>query len=741
MTLPLPPERPGRRPGRELPTGEPLDAIELIREDVPPPLAREVDARTVLAEPDIDAQMPEDESSKKAMEAMYGSEFPMLKDEAESSAWGDWAKSLWDRHRGGHELRLHEVRRNRLFRAGIQWISAVGLQQWREPPKPKEAARPVANMIAPALDLRTQIVSEQRPGWQIEPVNHDSRKQRRAEARQLALEYQYDQQKMARVLKELSYWAGTDGVSFCELYWDPDKGPWEEIEVSDPSNPEGEAASKRLPMGEICPRVRRIEQVRVSSDATATQAPWYVVIRDVLPTAKAVKEYGLEGNRPVGAAFDTTDVAPFYGVRHGLLVPSYDELFRDQTLSERFTVYCAKSEFLPNGLQIVVVDGEVEFLGPLLFGVIPVARYADGSFDPAYFPTPEVNKWIDPQMRVNAILAKWVENLRYNAHTRLLMRENAVSGETLVGGIGSAIAVKGLGALNDIVRPIEGFSLSNDAKELLDREVRNFENLTGWNDVTRGQFSSDQSGRAILAIREQLERVFAPSVGAAADFMADWAKITLAIMRWGYDVPRMVGITGQNRADLAVYVSSEDFDGVADVRVDPETMIPMPRSLRLFLIKDMVQMGMMDLKEARRRMPFGYLGSINAPDEDQEARAKRCAEALRQGQMLEILWQDNEAIHQDVLERELILPDDTPPPVRQLAQQRWMMLAQQAMMKTGGMPPAPTGPPSKGGEGASLPATSAPLPGQNSSLPAAPQGLATDEVKAARQFEQMTGVS
>lgn len=59
-----------------------------------------------------------------------------------------------------------------------------------------------------------------------------------------------------------------------------------------------------------------------------------------------------------------------------------------------------------------------------------------------------------------------------------------------------------------------------------------------------------------------------------------------------------------------------------------------------------------------------------------------------------ILWQDDEAIHQDALQRQLILPDDpkdNPPQLRSVAFERWMFLAQQAAMKAAGMaPPMPS---------------------------------------------------
>jgi hypothetical protein len=52
-------------------------------------------------------------------------------------------------------------------------------------------------------------------------------------------------------------------------------------------------------------------------------------------------------------------------------------------------------------------------------------------------------------------------------------------------------------------------------------------------------------------------------------------------------------------------------------------------------------------------------------------------------------WQDNEAIHQDVLEREILLQDDLSPEIIQVANERWLALAEQATQKQGGVPGAP----------------------------------------------------
>lgn len=716
--------------------------------EAPPPLSTELDERgpDPLADPrlamlgDVGAptQVDQDPVIRRAMEILYGGDFPLLDPDADDGDWAGWASGLWERHSSGVQTRLHLVERNRLFRRGAQWVSAQGLGPWREPPKPRDAARVVHNVIAPALDQRVQLVAEQRPGFETKPATQDPADLKKAEAQQFALEYEWDQQEMPRVLQELAYWAGTDAVSFCELRWDPERGPWHEAFGVDqmgqqvPLGPDGQPAMEphRFPLGDIKPVVRRIEQVRVSADASATVKPWYWIIRETIPAAQAVREYGPEvmkdASTTSGRFGEQLGMTQTPAMRLGYLLPQDDELYSDQETIDRITVYCEKSEYLAKGLHLIVVGQKRVYQSGLMWGVIPMARFTDGTTDPSFFPGALMDGWIECQMRMNAVLSKWVENVRLNAGPRILGKQHAIVGETLVGGTMSVIEVKGLGGIQEVARPIDGFSLAPDALKLFDLEMKTFEDLSGWNQVSRGQFSSEQSGRAILAIRESLERVFAPPIQSASNFAVDWSKITLAGMHWGFDIPRTVGVVGSGRPDLGRALVSDDFDGVIDVFVDPETLMPMPRALKQVLLKEMLQLQVMSPQEYRRRSAFKYVRQINSPDEDHEARAKRCAEALRNGQMLQVLWQDNEAIHQDVLERELILPDDTDPMIRQMAEQRWDMLAQQAVMKAqamGGMmmplvggpssgPPGPGGapgggPPAPGGEGVQDPSQGA----------------------------------
>jgi hypothetical protein len=705
----------------------------------------------------------DDPEVRAAIAALYGDDVPLLKDSASEADWVAWAEHLWLSYGPAVQAAVHLIERNRLFRKGMQWISSIGFGPWREPQKARDTARAVDNVIAPALDQRVQLLREQRPGFQTEPENQDPDNVKRAQAQQYALEYQWHQQDMQAIVGETAFWAGTDGCAFWELYWDTDRGPWHEVEqYQDPEIKAMLPFQKKFPLGDIGIRCRRIEQVRVSPEATATRKPWLWMIREVISKNQAVREYGTKVAQEAGTYTNDDNLQHVPANRMGFILPELDELQRQQTTVDRYIIYADKSEYLPNGFEMVVVGRALVVPPmPLKIGRVPMVRFTDGSTDPAFYCTPEMNKWVESQIRHNALWSKWIEGIRKMASVNLLARESSLSGETLVTGTMNIFSVKGSQPVGETVQEIGGFSMAADLKEAMALNIKRFEDLTGWNDTTRGSFSGDQSGRAILAIREQVERVFAPMVNTASDSMTAWAKLSLEWMKWGYDIPRMISVQGESRQDLAQEISSDDFDHVTNVWIDPETLMPMPRALRLSILDDMFQKQLISPQEYRQRMPFAWTRALESADADHDARAHRVAAMIEQTSnplVLPILWMDDEHIHQTVLEKMLLLDDDKPEKVRAAAYERWQMLAQQAQYKQRGEtmpmpgqdmsgllpPPRPQGPPAGPGTAAGLQgpaqqmgAQQAPLAVNNPPVAAAPAMTigGTDQQNATRRFE------
>lgn len=669
---------------------EPLDAAPTPNDQVAPNEPK----------PEESTQL---ERRRAILRAMYGDKFPLGNEgmEDDEDAWVNWGYDLWMSRSAAMRVPIWRARRNRLMRAGHQWIDSSGPGEgWVEPPRPRDALRLVYNMIDKALDQRLQIIADQQPGFTTTPATMDPDDKRVAQARQMACEFQFRQCDMRNKVREAEYWAQTDGVAFWQNYWDPSRGPWDDANPAD-----------RQKAGDMNCRTLRIEQVRVSPNATATEPPMWAVVRDVIPVSEAVARYGYTGVQ-AGESDDMNALANVDDDTAGMdstilrySNPGEGDRLRDTQSVTRITVYLAPSDALPNGLEVVIVGKQVA-RGPvdLLFGVIPIVRVTDGSTDPSYFCDPIMSQWIDSQVRMNVLLSKWGENIRVNSGGRMLARAGAISDETWFGGLTSLIEVRGVGAFDDIVRPIPGFSVGNDVKEAFVLEKTAFEDASGWNAWSRGQVSGD-SGRAIIAAREQLERIFAPPVHALATALTDWCRVAVKVMQWGYVIPRAMGAVGRSRPDLARALSGEnlDRDSAPDVFVEPATMMPMPLSFRLYMLDNWLTAGVIDMAEYRRRQKFAIVTDIDTPDEDQEARARRVVDALLNGdEPPEIRWQDNEAIHQDTLEREIILRDDLDPAVIVAAQQRWEMLGQQSQMKSMLLQPmapgaGPAGPGAPGG--------------------------------------------
>jgi hypothetical protein len=607
--------------------------------------------------------------------AVYGADCPLVGivdgSNPTPDEWADWARAVWTRHEDALSEHMHVVDRCRRFRAGEQWLSRMGARgAWREPTRAPNVVRYVHNVIGPALDWRLQILTEQKPGFRAVPASRlqDPDTTTEAQARQRVLDHLYSAQKMPAVLSSASHAAQTDGVAFLHAYWNPDGGV------------------KRA--GEMATCVHPIDQVRVAANATASTAPSYWVLRETIPLAQAVLQHG----SGVTDA-DVTNGAPVVGTWRETRDRSTADLYRRQQTVERFTVYCEPSRFVPNGLTLVTVGRQVTFLGPLVFGVVPVVRVTDGTKSPAFFPSPQMHQWLELQQALNAALSKWLENIRKNAGGRFIARANAIVQETLTAAMDSVIEVRSPGNIGDVVLPLAGFSVGKDTMDLISWALGRLEDLSGFTPAARGQVSGDSSGRAILAAKESLERHFAGAVVATAEACAQWGTVQLKCVQQLYDEERLAAIFGGARPDLVRAFRRADADGVDDVQVDAETMMPEPRSLKLFRLDDLFAKQVIDADEYRRRYPGASMDDIDTPNAMQEAYALRVVELIRAGQPAPaVLWQEDESIGQTVLERELILAPDVPPEIQQAAGDRWMALAQQAAAKMGPPPMAPGAP-------------------------------------------------
>lgn len=666
---------------------------------------------------------------KTRLRKYLGADFPGLpSDGATGDDWKNWIKGKLEKSAGSRQTRnLHYTRFDN-FRAGRQWLSQRDSRGLREPQDSKNNLRPVLNLLGPALDFRLGILSEQRPGFAYQPVTSGSAGKETAEAQQAYVEYEFYRQRAWLTFLDILYWTQTHGVAFAEVYVDKTRGPEQERVHIIPQDderyvslaalgyeqgPEGlivplddsgnfsEPGSEIVTMneGELFSRVILANEVMVDSEAKSINGPqdaarWFIKRRardaanvrletgddelrgdttvDYDPNSESIDEQGSKWQR---------GLPPF---------PSAKQKHMREIVWE-YCVYMAKdANALPEGAWLRIVGNKViEEAEALPGGVIPFARFTDGSSDPQFFKRPVISDWAPDQTSVNALLAQALQSARLGGG-RVLARKNTLLEESFSKILGSVVEWSG-----DKPEFTQALRQSPDLMPMLIFMIREFEKKSMWNDMARGQVTGsdnsgsnsmqDVSGRALLGTKELFERSFGPMIRAAAEGVTEWANITLQLGKFTLTTPRMIPRVG--RPDLAITLDGDKLGDENLVYCDPETMMPLPRALREQILLERLTQGIITQQEYQSRSPYADIRNLSMGESPQWERAKWVNTLLEErhdelsqisdpvelyapeGGMT-ILWQDTPVIHKRAL-MELILNERKPWTLRKMAQDRW----------------------------------------------------------------------
>lgn len=683
---------------------------------------------------------------EQRLQRKFGANFPALNSN-EGKDWRVWVEGQRKRQEPiMRDKRLHWSR-HRHFRAGHQWISTRDGRLWREPQADVNEIRAVLNIVGPALDFRLGLLSEQRPGFRYEPIGGGVAGRESAEAQQAVTEYYFFILRAWNVFLDAWYHAQTDGVSFVHVYVDKSTGPTrEDIDLIPPDDPrylglvaqgytvrpdqilelpyqdegrpaEPGAEARLLYEGEIASRIVLAHEVVFDPEARSVNGPvdrarWALIrrMRDVSQARLETGDPKLESELAITSQSDVLDmpIDRSMGWQRGL-PPFPTRRQRIQDGVPEYLIWLSPDQHEP-GLEKgkwlrIIGNTIIEQGNELPGGVIPLARFTDGSADTDIFPRPVMSDWIGDQVAINALLSTLLKHARWFAGGRMLSLKNTVLEETYSNIVGSVVEYQG--AKPDVFPPVPAGA---DAWHLLDWLVKKLEDKTGWNDIARGQLTGsggasaqDISGRAVLATRELFERAFGPAVRAAAEGATEWAMLLVQYAKWLFIEPRLIPAVG-NRGDLAKKISSEQLGERPMVYVDPETLMPLPRALRQQMLQDLLDKQLISVDQFQKRSVYADLKNVNMGDSDQWNRAQWNNTLLEEqyeqlitmdvtiryqpGGMI-VLYQDDPHIHKNALQ-ELIFDERKPWEMRQLALERWGIYDQLERSFADPMTPMPT---------------------------------------------------
>ena len=619
-------------------------------------------------EPNITSEEPvkakAENDPKKRLARKFGAGMPLL-NSTDGVAWRRWIESQRKQQEGTmRDKRVHWTR-HRHFRVGHQWISTRDGRLWREPQSDANDVRPVLNVIGPALDFRLGILAEQKPGFKHEPLVAGVAGREAAEAQQAVVEYYYHLLRAWNAFLDAWHHGQTDGVGFVHVYIDKNSGPTkQDLDLIPPSdsrfaglqaqgytvNEQGllelpyadegipappDAPARMLYEGEIAHRVLLAHEVVFDPEARTINGPvdkarWAMTrrIRSIEQARLETGDSSIESETQISTQNDVLDLPMdrALGWQRGLPpFPTKRQRVTDGV--PEYILWIAPDQFEPgleNGIWLRLLGNKIVERGEELpGGVIPLARFTDGSSDPDIYPRPVMSDWIGDQIAVNALLAVLIKHARWFAGGRILALKGTMLEETYSNIVGSQVEYTG--SKPDVMPPV---AAGADAWRLLDWLIKKLEDKTGWNDIARGQLggtggasAQDISGRAVLATRELFERAFGPVVRAAAEGATEWAQIVVKYAQWLYDTPRLIPAVG-GRGDLAKKVDSEMLGSMPMVFVDPETLMPLPRALRQQLLEEQFDKGRISLPEYKKRSVYSDIQNVHMGDTDQWERAQ-----------------------------------------------------------------------------------------------------------------------
>lgn len=687
------------------------------------------------------------DAADKRLQRKFGADFPSLTDTSPEAGakWRAWLMSQREQQESQMRDRRLHYGRHRNFRIGNQWISTRDSRTWREPKADKTTVRNVLNLVGPALDFRHGVIAEQRPGFRHELMKTTIEAREQAEAQQAVAEHYFHKLNTWRTFMDAAFHAQTDGICFVHVYVNKNGGKYVENALHIPQQDERYAgfvaqgydvdeidgtvivplddaggigepgAPTSIAEGDLANRIVLAHDTMADPEARVLNgegdaARWFMVRRPrELKLARletgndALEAETLDSyTDPLDSPQDSTQgmargLPPFPGARQKFKECVYENM-----------VYIAPDgQDIPNGLwrRLIgdtIVDGADELPGKK----IPFAVFGDGSPDASLYKRPTMSDWCSTQTTINALLSQIVAQSKAAGMGRLLSLKGTLLTETFTTITGSNVEYDG-----PKPEKLDGQNVSSDTWQTLTFLIRQLENITGFNDTSRGQVlgeagggMQDVSGRAVLGAQEALSKTFGPMVQATADGATQWAEIVVAQAAWLYgDTPRMIPTVG-GRGDLAKLISKEHLEGDCSVYVDAATLMPLPAQLREQLLVGLLDKGYISLAEYQKRAPYAQIQDVYMGDMDQVQRAQwintmmeeatekytqmQPAELYTPGVGLPVLWQDDPGVHLTAL-NEIILNERKPWPLRKLASDRSTIYDQLQQAKADPMQPVP----------------------------------------------------
>lgn len=507
-----------------------------------------------------------------------------------------------------------------------------GLARLEQRPVGAHRVNLIVNRILPKLRARLAKFTKNRPVPVVVPASADREDFLNARATQKVLEYVHRKAGLEARYKEALLWSQTYGKAFWWIYWDPSAKA--RIQKNDPIMgtivEEVAAGDVAIEVGspyEFFPSDPT--KLRVGDQPEIMRARYRLVddVRQRYPEKKAF----IQGEAKRDEAFTyERQIAtlngretPGLGDRSSGVGPD-DKNGGDYCLvKELFTKPCGK---YPEG-RYVVVAGDVlvkkqDFL-PYGFNEFPnpypCVEFNDTETAGSFWPTTHVEQMIGLQQEYNALRSGLQEHIRLNKHPKIFIPEQfrmaKNSWTTEAGEVIRYVAMPGIPPPTPWTPP----PISSDTWRLLDMMNKEFDDVTNIYPAMQGAVGQASSGFQTNLLQEAADSVHAPDIRQHEQSLEDAYFKIRRIIAAGWDVPRLISVTGKNYEPEVFEFSSDQIDENADIIIQTGSALSTSPAVRSQQVFELYKSGLLgDPADPEvRRQALGLL-SLNTQENMQE---------------------------------------------------------------------------------------------------------------------------
>ena len=473
------------------------------------------------------------------------------------------------------------------------------------PPAPYWRARPITNLIRPAVRKEVSTLNSTKPSVSIIPASSDDRDLFAAEAGEQVWESVYRRKKMRSIIRRASWWSVVCGTSYIQSIWDP-------TAVDEDSDQMGDFCFNYLtPFHILIPDLMSMD----------IEDQPYVIHLSTMNLETAKIKYGpLIGD--VNIIPDTQATADIISDSFLSLVGASNSK-RRSVLCIDIWVKPGNSKFLPDGGMITVVGGQI------------IQAWGCWPYDHKQYPFCK-NDYIETgRFYGEGLITDLLPLQREYNRTRgqIMEAKNRMAKPQLAamkGSIDPAMITTEPGLVVEYnpgyqpPTPIPLVPLPEYVVNELNVIKQDFQDVSGQHDISQGKVPPGvTAATAISFLQEQDDSMRATAFDSLEESLEKLGFQTLSYAVQFWDTQRTIKVVGENQSFDVLTLLGSDLRGNTDIVVEGGSALPMSKSARQSLIMDMMKMGFIDPQDGLRLLEMGGITKFYEDIQTDVSQARR----------------------------------------------------------------------------------------------------------------------